>query len=225
MLNQPDRFMGPLVAGLMIVLALAGVLAMIRELQRSDGQPELAPLPGRYSSEVTAVHPLRRGLRVRLSPTGEVMTVENRTGQDVVVLGYSGEAYLRITSAGVLENVRSMMSLLDRAAQPGSKVVLSPSAMAAARTAAPQWRRVSTEPVATWRDRRTHWFGVQPPSSVRQRPDRSQAILDWAVPLEMAGRPVRVLGRLSWIGPTGDRGSMGWAGQGTPGMTGADGWR
>lgn len=245
--HQPGRPAGRLVAALMACLTLAGLLAVTQQWRGPRTAPVSAGTTGRYVSRVTDVQPSSPGLRVRLTPDGAAMTVQNDTGHLVVVRSYSGEAYLRITADGVQENVRSLSSLLNRADGGATDVAPTAVAMAAAQTAPPLWRTVSAESEATWPDQRTRWGGLEPPPAVRQRPDRSQPILDWSVQLEVAGRAVRVRGVLSWIGSADAATASGGASDRAPGrapgqasdqaagrsgagdrspeVTGDDGWR
>jgi hypothetical protein len=176
--HQPGRAAGRLVTALMACLTLAGLLAVTEQWHGPQTAPASARTTGRYVSQVTDVQPSREGLRVRLTSDGAAMTVQNDTGEVVVVRSYSGEAYLRITADGVQENIRSLSSLLNRADGGATEVAPTATAMAAAQTAPPLWRKVSVEPEATWPDQRTRWGGIEPPPAVQQRPDRSQPILD-----------------------------------------------
>jgi len=47
------------------------------------------------------------GLRIEAIDAGARLRLRNATGQEVVVLGYAGEPYLRVGPAGVFENRRS----------------------------------------------------------------------------------------------------------------------
>jgi hypothetical protein len=223
--HQPGRSAGRLVAGLIACLALAGLLALTREWRGPETSSVAAWTTGRYVSQVTDVQPPSPGLRVRVAPDGASMTVQNDTGRVVVVRSYSGEDYLRITADGVQENVRSLSSLLNRAADADAGTPPAPTALAAARTAPPLWRQVSTGSAATWADQRIRWGELEPPPAVQQQPDRSQLILDWSVQLEVGGRSVRVRGVLSWIASTGGPVPADVAVRRSPATTGDDGWR
>jgi hypothetical protein len=59
-----------------------------------------------WRTTLIGVNPPVPGLRVRVVNTGSDLEVSN-TGQEVVVLGYEGEPYLRVGPAGVYENTQS----------------------------------------------------------------------------------------------------------------------
>lgn len=158
------------------------------------------PLPdfNNYRSTITAIQPPVPGLAVAVTRADGALTLTNRTGKTVVVIGYAGEAYLRITSTGVDENVASLSSWLNgRLPQSQSQ------SQAQGSQQAPQWRHVSDQPTFTWHDYRTHWMGQQRPPVVAADPHHPHKVLDWAVPLTVDGMPVTVKGSLNWTGLAG----------------------
>ena len=66
---------------------------------------------------------------------------------DVVILGYSGEPYLRVGAAGAFENVRSPAVYLNATRNGG----IPPSS--ADPSAPPEWRRIGVRggPRSSWR--------------------------------------------------------------------------
>jgi hypothetical protein len=117
----------------------------------------------------------------------------------VVVLGYSGEPFLRVGPDGVFENRRSPATYLNKSRRGTTRVPASADA-----AAAPQWRKVSADPVARWHDHRVHWMGAQDPPTVRRDPGRSHVILPhWTVDLRHGATPVVASGNLLWVpGPS-----------------------
>jgi hypothetical protein len=154
------------------------------------------PVPdsNNYRSTITAIQPPVPGLGLAVTGPNGALTLTNHTGKTVVVIGYAGEAYLRITPTGVDENVASLSSWLNgRLPQPPVQ----------ANQQVPQWRHVSDQPAFTWHDYRTHWMGQQRPPVVAADPHHPHKVLDWTVPLTVDGKPVAVKGSLSWTGLTG----------------------
>jgi hypothetical protein len=154
------------------------------------------PVPdsNHYGSTITAIQPPVPGLALAVTRADGSLVLTNHTGKTVVVIGYAGEAYLRITPTGVDENVASLSSWLNgRLPQPPAQV----------NQQAPQWRHVSDQPTFTWHDYRTHWMGQQRPPVVAADPNHPHKVLDWTVPLTVAGEPVAVKGSLTWTGLTG----------------------
>jgi hypothetical protein len=151
------------------------------------------PVPdsNHYRSTITAIQPPITGLALAVTRADGALTLINHTGKTVVVIGYAGEAYLRITPTGVDENVASLSSWLNgRLPQPPAR----------ANQQVPQWRHVSDQPTFTWHDYRTHWMGQQRPPVVAADPHHPHKVLDWTVPLTVGGEPVTVKGSLSWTG-------------------------
>jgi hypothetical protein len=154
------------------------------------------PLPdsSHYRSTITAIQPRVPGLALAVTRADGSLTLTNHTGRTVVVIGYAGEPYLRITTTGVDENVASLSSWLNgRLPQPP----------APASQRVPQWRHVSDRPTFIWHDYRTHWMGLQRPPVVAADPRHPHKVQDWTVPLTVGGEPVAVKGSLNWTGLTG----------------------
>jgi hypothetical protein len=148
-----------------------------------------------YRSRITSVSPRLAGLSVRLLDLGRRVRVTNRTGADVVVVGYQGEPYLRVGPAGVFENRRSPTLYLNRG--------LRPAAMPASAdpTAPPSWHRRGSGRRVTWPDSRTRWTAPDPPA-VRADRGRGQVVVpSWRIELRAAGRTVAVTGTISYLPP------------------------
>jgi hypothetical protein len=169
-----------------ILAAVLGVWWMV-----SPALAHSRPLPdsSHYRSTITAIQPRVPGLALAVTGTDGSLRLTNHTGKTVVVIGYAGEAYLRITPSGVDENVASLSSWLNgRLPQPPASQQV------------PQWRHVSDQPTFTWHDYRTHWMGLQRPPVVAADPHHPHKVLDWTVPLTVDGKPVAVKGSLNWTG-------------------------
>ena len=150
-----------------------------------------------YRSEILAVTPSLPGLTVRLRDLGRRMEVVNRTAQDVTILGYQGEPYLRVGPAGVFENRRSP-SLYQNKVTTGTSTLTSLPPQADP-NAAPEWHRRSGGRTVSWRDHRVRWEGADPPG-VRANPGLAQTVLSqWTVTLLHGTAPVTVTGRITWV--------------------------
>lgn len=147
-----------------------------------------------YQTAITST-PDVDGLSVRLVDAGSRIEVRNGSGVEVVVQGYAGEPYLRLTDAGVWENRRSPAAWLNRSLTSDTEV---PDA--ADPHAAPEWVRVSDEPVARWHDHRAHWMGVVDPEVVRADPGGQHVVIPgWEIPLEVDGELAVVRGDVVWV--------------------------
>ena len=158
------------------------------------------PPASNYRSTIRSIDPARDDLRLRVIDAGARLELVNSTGEQVVVLGYDGEPYLRIGPDGVFENQRSPATYLNQDRQAQTRV--PPEADA---DAPPEWRRIDDGPSARWHDHRAHWMGTEPPPSVQADPDRSQTIIEaWEIPLLVGDDEVLVTGDLDYVpGPSG----------------------
>lgn len=151
-----------------------------------------------YVTTIDGVRPTLPGIRVRLVDAGNRLELRN-AGPEVVVLGYRDEPYLRVGPDGAFENRLSptvTANLQDRHGQDASGDTGRESA-------APEWRKLSDDPVARWHDHRIHWVGADPPL-VDARPRTRQVVKPpWRVPLQRGPETAVVTGQLTWVpGPS-----------------------
>jgi hypothetical protein len=111
-----------------------------------------------------------RKLELRIAP-----------GHTVVVRGYGGEAFVRLSSAGVEVNQRSSTALTLGLVPPGSRPALGANAR-------PAWSTVSSGRAYAWHD---HRLGPRPG---RRYPEGDVAA--WAIPIVVDGRLDQIAGRL-----------------------------
>jgi hypothetical protein len=186
-------------AALVVILLGAGLSALAVVSAASPATAHTGTLPDSnyYNSTITSVTPAVSGLDFSLVKNGESITLTNHTGQTVVVLGYTGEDYLRITPTGVDENVNSLSSFLN-----GSLIIsgLPEENGQGSGTKLPEWKHVSNQPSYTWHDHRMHWMATQRPPVVAANPRVPHTVFDWAMNLTVGGDPVVVKGTLRWIG-------------------------
>jgi len=152
--------------------------------------------PGNYRTRVLAITPAVPGLTVRVVEAGGKLELVNHSGRTVLVLGYDNEPYLRVGPSSVDENERSPSTWSNRSVLPPKTrppAGLDPSAP-------PQWRRISSAPVAIWHDHRSHWAGPGDPPAVRAARGRTQVVVpDWRVPLRIGAQIVVVSGEIDWV--------------------------
>jgi hypothetical protein len=152
-----------------------------------------------YQTRILSIEPTVPGLTVEVADAGARLRLRNRTGREVMVLGYAGEPYLRVGPAGVFENRRSPATYLNRA-----RINPAPPPPDASADAPPLWRRIGDGDTVTWHDHRAHWMGASDPPQVKAAPNRTQVVVPgWQAELRVASQPVRVSGDLRWIpGPS-----------------------
>jgi len=155
--------------------------------------------PTNYRTTVTAVTPALPGLSVRVLEAGDKLELTNRTGQEVLVLGYNSEPYLRVGPAGVFRNERSPSSYQNQFSTPPSSIPggLDPSAP-------PQWRRIGAGPTTVWHDHRSHREGLETPPEVRQAPGRRHVVVPrWQIVVRQGSRTFIISGSITWVpGPS-----------------------
>ena len=175
-----------------VAVALAGVVASASPAAAHGGD---GAGPTNFLTEITGTSPAVDGLDLQVLEFGSQLQLTNRTGRDVVVLGYEGEPYLRIGEEGVFENRRSPATYINADRQGQTPVPDEADA-----EADPEWRKQSDGQTARWHDHRVHWMGSETPPAVQRDSSRPQVIYpEWAVPLRVGDREVEVTGTLTWV--------------------------
>jgi len=155
------------------------------------------PAASNYRTTVRGVEPAVPGLEARTVAGGRLELV-NRTGQEVLVLGYRLEPYLRLGPGGAFENRRSPSAYANRFATAPDSI---PAEFDPA--AAPQWRRVGDQPRIVWHDHRAHWSGPDPPAVTAAPGQRHVVQPEWQIPLRLDKRTVLLQGDVTWVpGPS-----------------------
>ena len=152
--------------------------------------------PGNYVTVITSVQPEMPGLVVAAEPDGSYLTIDNRTGRTLIVIGYEHEAYLKITAHGVWKNTRSPTTVVNE----GGDESHLPEGVTA--DATPAWVEVSPANTYRYHDHRIDWMGDGRPAAVAASVNRPHLIKSWAIELLVDGTPVTINGTLRWA-PTG----------------------
>jgi hypothetical protein len=144
----------------------------------------------------TTVHGIDQGtprISVR-AVAGGLLELTNRSGQEVLVLGYRLEPYLRVGPGGVFENQRSPSTYTNRFRTAPASI---PSEFDP--QAAPEWKRIGDGPSAGWHDHRAHWTGPDPPA-VKASPGTPHVVVpNWEVPLRQGDKTMVVRGDITWV--------------------------
>jgi hypothetical protein len=153
--------------------------------------------PTNYRTTVRGFQPAVPGLEAR-DVTGDRLELVNGTGQEVLVLGYRLEPYLRVGPDGAFENRRSPSAYANRFATAPASI---PAEFDAA--AAPEWRRVGDRPRVAWHDHRAHWSGPDP-QAVTAAPGRRHLVTpNWRIPMRLGERTLLLEGDVTWVpGPS-----------------------
>ncbi|MFK3980025.1 hypothetical protein ACI2K4_06530 [Micromonospora sp. NPDC050397] len=181
------RLLTACAAGLLGALAV-GAPAFAHGADAPDGTD--------YRTEVTGLAPALPGVTVRAIEAGARLELTNRTGRTIEVLGYDGEPYLEVRPDGTYENRNSPTTYVNQTLDADSAVPATADS-----TLPPDWRRIDTEPVVRWHDRRTHWVEQGRPPQVVADPDRTHRVRDWVVPMRDGVTPMELRGTLDWVPP------------------------
>jgi hypothetical protein len=148
-----------------------------------------------YVSTISALEPNVLGVNVAVIGGDDRLRLANYSGKTIDVLGYDGEPFLRFSSAGVYENLRSPAAYLSRVRDPAKATV----PRSADPKAAPRWHRIGAGTASfVWHDHRIHWTRTQPPKVVRDEPDEIHRIFSWRVPGHADGKPFAISGFLGY---------------------------
>jgi len=154
--------------------------------------------PTNYRTGVRGVEPAVPGLEARTVAAGDRLELVNGTGQEVLVLGYRLEPYLRVGPDGAFENRRSPSAYANRFATAPASI---PAEFDPA--AAPQWRRIGDQPRVAWHDHRAHWTGPDPQAVTAARGRRHVVVPNWQIPLRLGERTLLLEGDVTWVpGPS-----------------------
>jgi hypothetical protein len=181
-------------AGVLLIALISAAGTSMAEATSSSGASSGAAGDAQYyRSAVARIEPAVSGLSVVTQNAGSV-TLVNRTGKTVTVLGYAGEPYLRVTSDGVDENINSLSASLNTVAGQTS----APRTPVGSRPT--DWHHLTDGSTVTWRDYRTHWASRQRPPVVDADPQHPHQVFEWAMRLRVADEPVLVQGVVRWTG-------------------------
>ena len=153
-----------------------------------------------FQTTLRSVSPTVPGLEVKVVEAGSRLEAENRSGQELLVLGYKGEPYLRVGPEGVFQNKLSPATYINASRKGGTP----PPEAEQAKVGDTDWEKVSSEPIARWHDHRIHWMGNINPPEVRNDPDKRHVIKmnandpQWSVPMRLGTQDIAAKGELVW---------------------------
>ncbi|MEW6477505.1 MAG: hypothetical protein AB1679_35085 [Actinomycetota bacterium] len=146
-------------------------------------------------TNLRSVTPTVPGLTVKVVESGSRMELTNRTGQEVIVLGYKNEPYLRVGPDGVFQNRLSPATYINKSREGEEP----PEAATKAQVGETDWEKISSDPVARWHDHRIHWMAPNDPPAARAEPGKRHVITaEWVVPLKFGAQTIAVKGDLVW---------------------------
>jgi hypothetical protein len=172
MSSRPLRFV-------VLTAALTGLFALINPVPAAAHIVGTGGSPTNYRTTVTAIRPAVPTVAVTVGIGGKWVRVTNQGAAEIMILGYRGEPFLRLSQNRVQIN-----ELSGTAAETGQTPGNPPSADLAA---GPRWVQPRDGDSATWTDAR-----IDPPE---------RASGSWELPLVVDGQQVTVLGTRELIPP------------------------
>jgi hypothetical protein len=148
-----------------------------------------------YQTFLTGLRPQPPGVVVSVTPDGESVELRNTGRAEVVVFGYGGEPYLRITGTGVWRNALSPTTYLN-----DSLFGDSPALAGGPSSVAPAWTRIATGNSVRWHDHRIHWMGTGRPPAVDKDPGHPHLIGSWVIHAAAGPTRFEIVGALRWLG-------------------------
>jgi hypothetical protein len=146
-----------------------------------------------FLSQVDAIRPPTEGITVTVLNRDDRLLLQNTSGQDVVVEGYSEEPYARIDADGTVSVNQDSEAYYINEERDGN--VDAPAD--ADSKGEPHWKVISRSGRFEWHDHRMHWMSEGDPEQVKDK-DVRQKVFDWTVPIEVGGRPAEITGTLFW---------------------------
>lgn len=173
-------------------LALLTMLALLfaQTAAAHQGNPD-------YRSEILAIAPERAsaGIEAEVQNFDDGVILRNDSGKSVLVKGYDGEPYVRISPDGLVEvNLNSPSFYLnqDRFAEVEIPARADPDR-------APDWKEVDRSGQFAWHDHRSHYMGRGVPPQVADESVRTK-VFDYSIPISVNGAPAHMRGTLDWVG-------------------------
>ena len=170
-----------MVRRVLVALALVGLAAPAASAHK--GNPNY----------LSVVNGTPEGLEVTVINRDDRLLVENRSGRDIVIEGYSEEPYVRMKADGTVEvNTNSEAHYLneDRFGQVEKPAGIDSQSR-------PKWRAVAHSGRYEFHDHRMHWMAKRRPEAVTDESKKTK-FFDWKVPVRVGEQPAFIQGSLFW---------------------------
>jgi hypothetical protein len=147
---------------LAVVLVLLPLALSVAPVPASAHPSGSNPDAAYYQADLAEITPARPDVVVRVDPRGEWIDLTYTGDTEVVVLGYTGEPYLRVTATTTAENLVSQTTYLNKA------MFADIPTSGRTASAAPTWQPIDGAGTVRWHDHRIHWMGQARPPDVER---------------------------------------------------------
>lgn len=175
----------------LVLVALAALWVALAPPAAAHGEGDAEAPATNLRTRITSVDPAVDGVEWRMVDAGARIEVRNETDTDLVVLGETGEPFLRVGPDGVHENTRSVTAF--RLANPDPGVPVPQEVLEGGE---PEWEEVSSARAYAWHDDRAHWADPEPGGS-----DEVDLIPEWSIDATWGDAPMVVTGDVTWVPP------------------------
>jgi hypothetical protein len=161
---------------------------------RITGYLEYEPRTGQYRHTILTDSRPVAGLEVEAVPGRMVptLTLGNKTGETITILGRDGEPFARLTGEFVEANLASPTWV-----EVSQSFRVVPTVKADA-SVPPQWQQISQGPMWSWPDYRSRPPDTElPPTTLAK--GGSVVVKRWAVPLEVGSRRLEIRGITEFV--------------------------
>ncbi len=181
-----------------VIAALAAAPLALVAVSLAMAAPAFAP-PGTpdFRAVVDAIAPAARaaGLKAEVVNFDDHVVLTNDSGSDILILGYDGEPYARMSADGRVEvNLNSPTYYLNE--DRFANVALPERAD---KKAKPAWEEVESTGRFEWHDHRSHYMSEGTPPQVKDESQRTK-VFDYRIPIEVDGKSAAINGTLFWHG-------------------------
>ncbi|MCB0831468.1 MAG: hypothetical protein KDB64_11125, partial [Solirubrobacterales bacterium] len=150
-----------------------------------------------FRSEITSVQPaaLGNGLQIEIVNFDDHVRLVNKSGKEVVIKGYDGEPYARISPDGTVSvNLNAPAYYLNEDRYANVDVPARADA-----NATPDWKVIDDNGTFEWHDHRSHYMSQGTPPQVKDKSEKTK-VFDYTIPIEVGGQPAKIDGTLTWVG-------------------------
>lgn len=179
---------GRVVRSAAVTVLLVALFALINPVPAAAHIAGNSGSPTNYRAAVTAIRPAVPTVAVAVGIGGQWVRVATQGAGQIIVLGYRGEPFLRLSEHRVQINELSSTAAEIGLVRGGPDIPATPDIPAGIPAAEPRWVTKRDSDQVTWTDAR-----------LATPPQPAGASGTWELPLIVDGQQVTVLGTMDWV--------------------------